>query len=146
MNYSLYSNLLNVNDQGSRAAAIYKYWDLVSDELVQMGPDIGKYWASYVCWILGEDGPRCERRERAGTVRRGNYKTNPRGGGPRWQGGAVGVVVVSGGGLHIHITHHHQPSAQPFTFTSSQHCALPRYGASMPLLEGRWASAVCSST
>ena len=59
MNYSLYSNLLNVNDQGSRAAAIYKYWDLVSDELVQMGPDTGKYRASYVCRILGEDGQPC---------------------------------------------------------------------------------------
>ena len=31
----------------------------MSDELVQMGPDTGKYRASYVCRILGEDGQPC---------------------------------------------------------------------------------------
>lgn len=43
----------------SSAALVYKFWNLASDTLIQLGKDSGKYKAKYTCAITNEDGSVC---------------------------------------------------------------------------------------
>ncbi|KAL1500313.1 hypothetical protein AB1Y20_012979 [Prymnesium parvum] len=43
------------------SSLIYKYWNLESDTLIQLGKDTGKYKAKYTCTIILDGGHACER-------------------------------------------------------------------------------------
>lgn len=45
--------------EADKAAPIYKFWNLESDSLIQLGKDSGKYLSKYVCTIVCENGVMC---------------------------------------------------------------------------------------